>query len=127
MMVPNSLENILKWLPEGSKGEAYTSGSTPTPEDSSDVVLLIGKEFAKEEENMGVLRPWMERLRNRDVQLMVVIAPREHNVEQNIAAWNKVAVLGNSEEFHVIDDQLQMDWSCCTEGRMGQPHSMPRQ
>ncbi|VDL84534.1 unnamed protein product [Nippostrongylus brasiliensis] len=91
MVVPNSLESILKWLPEGVKGEAYTSGSIPTPEDSSYVVLVIGKEFAKEEEIMGVLRPWMERLRNRDIQLMVVIAPREHNVEQNIAAWNKVA------------------------------------
>ncbi|VDL84522.1 unnamed protein product [Nippostrongylus brasiliensis] len=91
MMVLNSLESILKWLPEGINGEAYTSGSIPTPEDSSYVVLVIGKEFAKEVEIMGVLRPWMERLRNRDIQLMVVIAPREHNVEQNIAAWNKVA------------------------------------
>ncbi|VDO96209.1 unnamed protein product [Heligmosomoides polygyrus] len=91
VIVPNSLENLLKWLPESVKGEVQAHGSIPIPDDNSDVVFVVGKEFAKDEEIMSVLRPWLERLRNRDVQLVVAIAPRECNNEQNIRAWNKVA------------------------------------
>ncbi|KAK6031999.1 hypothetical protein OSTOST_01829, partial [Ostertagia ostertagi] len=114
IFVPKSLENILKWLPVDIKGVVYGKNSMPPPDDKSDVLVVVGKEFSDRDTALYLLRPWLERIRSLDVSLAMGMAPREQNTESNIRLWgqtaaNVSAILRSVAQF-LEDDAPAEEW-----------------